>query len=179
MLDCSSSTHTWDAFQLARASFRLYCVRNSQVLPANSHKVNDELGPCLLGDRLKINVDPPELDAEEDDESSLGTLPAIRIHDDDVSLRFLVCGVPSSLVSWNLSLFTGLYLMVPLLGTYAPNFMLKQTQPSTHIYILSVVCLWTDFFSGCVLVRIIGRWPQCPLEHWSKFNEDCLQLFFN
>lgn len=179
MLDCSSSTHTWDAFQLARASFRLYCVRNSQVLPANSHKVNDELGPCLLGDRLKINVDPPELDAEEDDESSLGTLPAIRIHDDDVSLRFLVCGVPSSLVSWNLSLFTGLYLMVPLLGTYAPNFMLKQTQPSTHIYILSVVCLWTDFFSGRVLVRIIGRWPQCPLEHWSKFNEDCLQLFFN
>ncbi|KAM4099613.1 hypothetical protein ACB094_05G005000 [Castanea mollissima] len=95
----SSSTHTWDAFQLARASFRLYCVRNSQVLPTNSHKVNDELGPCLLGDRLKINVDPPEVDAEEDDESSLGTLPAIRIHDDDVSLRFLVCGVPSSLDS--------------------------------------------------------------------------------
>uniref|UniRef100_A0A2N9FUV4 ARID domain-containing protein n=1 Tax=Fagus sylvatica TaxID=28930 RepID=A0A2N9FUV4_FAGSY len=56
----SSSTHTWDAFQLAHASFRLYC-------------------------------------AEEDDESSLGTLPAIKIHDDDVSLRFLVCGVPSSL----------------------------------------------------------------------------------
>ncbi|XP_042946624.1 AT-rich interactive domain-containing protein 4-like isoform X2 [Carya illinoinensis] len=95
----SSSTHAWDAFQLARASFRLYCVRNNYVLPANSQKVTGELEPCILGDRLKINVDPPEIDAEGegDDESSSGALPAIKIHDDDVTLRFLVCGVPCTL----------------------------------------------------------------------------------
>ncbi|XP_024628519.1 AT-rich interactive domain-containing protein 4 [Medicago truncatula] len=28
----SSSTHTWDAFHLARASFQPYCVQNNQVL---------------------------------------------------------------------------------------------------------------------------------------------------
>lgn len=54
---------------------------------------------------MKINVDPPEIDAEGDDESASGTLPAIKIHDDDVSLRFLVCGVPCTLVSSEGSLF--------------------------------------------------------------------------
>lgn len=106
-MDCSSSTHTWDAFQLAYASFRLYCVENSHAIPANRHKSSSaELGPCLLGDRLKINVDPPEADVEEDEEGSLGTLPAIKIHDDDVILRFLVCGEPSTLVSPTVPLFT-------------------------------------------------------------------------
>ncbi|KAH7546999.1 AT-rich interactive domain-containing protein 4 isoform X1 [Ziziphus jujuba] len=93
----SSSTHTWDAFQLAYASFRLYCVRNNHVLPTKSHKLSGDLGPCLLGEPLKINVDPPEVEMEEDDDGSLGTLPAIKIHDDDVSLRFLVCGVPCTM----------------------------------------------------------------------------------
>ncbi|KAK9923854.1 hypothetical protein M0R45_032252 [Rubus argutus] len=92
----SSSTHTWDAFQLAHASFRLYCVQNN-VIPANIDKPSAELGPCLLGDHLKISVDPLEADMEEDEEGALGTLPAIKIHDDDVSLRFLVCGEPSTL----------------------------------------------------------------------------------
>lgn len=98
-VNCSSSTHTWDAFQLAYASFRLYCVRNNHVLPTKSHKLSGDLGPCLLGEPLKINVDPPEVEMEEDDDGSLGTLPAIKIHDDDVSLRFLVCGVPCTMVS--------------------------------------------------------------------------------
>ncbi|XP_068335853.1 AT-rich interactive domain-containing protein 4-like [Pyrus communis] len=93
----SSSTHTWDAFQLAYASFRLYCVENNHLVPANIYKSSAELGPCLLGDRIKINVDLPEVDMEENEEGSLGTLPAIKIHDDDVTLRFLVCGEPSTL----------------------------------------------------------------------------------
>lgn len=94
----SSSTHTWDAFQLAYASFRLYCIRNNHVLPAEDSEISDEQGPCLLGEHLKINVDPPAADVEDDDEDgSLDTLPAIKIHDDDVNLRFLVCGLPSTL----------------------------------------------------------------------------------
>ncbi|XP_057981938.1 AT-rich interactive domain-containing protein 4 isoform X2 [Malania oleifera] len=57
-----------------------------------SHKVTGKFGPHLLGDAPLINVTPPETDAGEDDESS-GTLPAIKIYDDDVTIRFLVCGV--------------------------------------------------------------------------------------
>lgn len=98
-MNFSSSTHAWDAFQLAYASFRLYCVQNNHVLPSKGHEISDEQGPCLLGDRLKINVDPPAADVEDDEDGSLDTLPAIKIHDDDLSLRFLVCGVPSALVS--------------------------------------------------------------------------------
>lgn len=97
-MHCSSSTHTWDAFQLADASFRLYCVRNNHVLPAKGHKISGELGPCLLGETLKINIEPPAAEAEEDEDGSLDPLPAIKIHDDDFSLRFLVCGVPCTLV---------------------------------------------------------------------------------
>ncbi|KAK9989809.1 hypothetical protein SO802_030048 [Lithocarpus litseifolius] len=92
----SSCSHTWDAFQLALASFRLYCVRNSNVLPSNSQKTNGKPGPCLLGDPPMIDVAPAEVDVQEE-ESSSGTLSAIKIYDDDVTMRFLVCGVPCTL----------------------------------------------------------------------------------
>lgn len=95
---CSSSCHAWDAFQLADASFRLHCLRNNCVLP-DSQKVNDELGPNLVGEPPRITVDIPEIeDAGEDEESTSGSLPAIKIYDDDVNMRFLVCGAASSLV---------------------------------------------------------------------------------
>jgi hypothetical protein len=61
------------------------------------------MGPHLLGDCLKINVDPPEMGEEEDEddeESSSGNLPSIQIHDDEVNLRFLICGAPSTVVSF-------------------------------------------------------------------------------
>ena len=97
---CSSSSHVWDAFQLAHASFRLYCARNNRVLHGNSQKVNGKPGPCLLGDPPKINVAPPEIVAGDDEESSFDALHAIKIYDDDeVSMRFLVCGLPCTLVS--------------------------------------------------------------------------------
>ncbi|CAJ2663275.1 unnamed protein product [Trifolium pratense] len=94
----SSCTHTWDAFHLAHASFELYCVQNSQVLPNDSSDADSDMGPHLLGDCLKINVDPPEMgeEDEEDEESSSGNLPSIQIHDDEVNLRFLICGAPST-----------------------------------------------------------------------------------
>lgn len=94
----SSSSHTWDAFQLAHASFRLYCERNNLVLPGNNQKYNGKLGPRLFGDQPKIDVPPPEIGEEEDDEESpSGDLPAIKIYDDDVNMRFLVCGVACTL----------------------------------------------------------------------------------
>ncbi|XP_052180658.1 AT-rich interactive domain-containing protein 4-like isoform X2 [Diospyros lotus] len=92
----SSPSHTWDAFQLAYSSFRLYCVRSNFMLPATGQKSNDKLGPCLLGEPPKISVIQPEM-ATGDDESSQDDLPAIKIYDDDVSVKFLLCGVASTL----------------------------------------------------------------------------------
>ncbi|WCJ42879.1 ARID/BRIGHT DNA-binding domain-containing protein [Euphorbia peplus] len=91
----SSSCHTCDAFQLAHASFRLYCVRNNNQLSSNSHKISGKPGPRLLGDVPKIDITMPEAEVE-DEESSSGALPAIKIYDDDVTMRFLVCGLPCS-----------------------------------------------------------------------------------
>lgn len=59
------------------------------------------MGPHLLGDCLKINVEPPEVDEEGDEEeSSTDSLPAIKIHEDEMNLRFLICGAPSIVVSF-------------------------------------------------------------------------------
>ncbi|XP_061361267.1 AT-rich interactive domain-containing protein 4 [Gastrolobium bilobum] len=91
----STSSHTWDAFQLALASFRLYCVQNN-VLPSNSQKGGDKLGPQILGDPPNIDVSPCEADMKEE-ESSPGSISAVKIYDDDVNMRFLVCGVPCTL----------------------------------------------------------------------------------
>lgn len=93
----SSPCHTWDAFQLSYASFRLYCVKNDLVLPDKSQKVSGKLGPDLLGEPPKIDVPPPEAEPGDEEESASGALPAIKIYDDDVSMRFLVCGEARSL----------------------------------------------------------------------------------
>lgn len=92
----STSSHTWDAFQLALASFRLYCMQNN-VLPHNSRKGGGKFGPQILGEPPNIEVGPGEADLEEED-GSPETVPAVKIYDDDVSMRFLVCGVPCTLV---------------------------------------------------------------------------------
>lgn len=98
-MNFSSPCHTWDAFQLSYASFRLYCVRNDLVLPDKSHKVSGKLGPDLIGEAPKIDVPPPEATPDdEEEESASGALPAIKIYDDDVKMRFLVCGEAHTLV---------------------------------------------------------------------------------
>lgn len=96
---CSSCSHTWDAFQVADASFRLYCIQNNNFMPSNnSQEVSSKPGPQLLGDPPKIDITLPEVDVQEE-ENSPENLPSIKIYDDDVIMRFLVCGVPRTLVS--------------------------------------------------------------------------------
>ena len=95
-MHCSTSSHTWDAFQLALASFRLYCVRNN-VLPPNSQKGGARLGPQILGDPPNIDVSLGEVDMKED-ESEPRSISAVKIYDNDVNMRFLVCGVSCTLV---------------------------------------------------------------------------------
>ncbi|KAL6496906.1 hypothetical protein OROGR_028835 [Orobanche gracilis] len=97
----SSSCHTWDAFQLAQASYRLHCLRNNID---ERQKNNDEFGPNILGESPTITVDVPKMEDNVDvEESSPGSLPAVQIYDDDVNMRFLVCGAASSLDSCVLS----------------------------------------------------------------------------
>ncbi|GLT85655.1 hypothetical protein SLE2022_038390 [Rubroshorea leprosula] len=90
----SSCSHTWDAFQLAHASFRLYCVRHNDVMPSDGQKESIKSGPHLLGDPPKIDVSMPEVDMQGEEEESPEILPAVKIYDDDVNMRFLVCGLP-------------------------------------------------------------------------------------
>ncbi|KAJ6699072.1 AT-RICH INTERACTIVE DOMAIN-CONTAINING PROTEIN 4 [Salix purpurea] len=92
----SSCSHTCDAFQLAYASFRLYCGRNNNTLASNGQKVGGKPGPRLLGDPLKFDITLPEAD-DQGEESSSGALPAIKIYHDDVTMRFLVCGLSHTL----------------------------------------------------------------------------------
>lgn len=53
--------------------------------------------PCLLGDPPKIDVVTPGAD-ELEDENSLESLPSINIYDEDVTVRFLLCGPPCTVV---------------------------------------------------------------------------------
>ncbi|XP_020582386.1 LOW QUALITY PROTEIN: AT-rich interactive domain-containing protein 4-like [Phalaenopsis equestris] len=92
----SSCCHAWDAFQLANASFRLYCVRNNYVLPDNNQKSSSKLGPRLLGDAPKIDIAPPEREMIED-ESPTDEFPPLKIYDEHIDIRFLICGVPCAL----------------------------------------------------------------------------------
>ncbi|CAH9088676.1 unnamed protein product [Cuscuta europaea] len=90
----SSSCLTWDAFQLAQASFRLYCVGNNIVCSDNSQKFDAKRGPQILGDHPMVDSPLPEIDEEE---SSFDALPSIKIYDVDTNIRFLICGLPCSL----------------------------------------------------------------------------------
>lgn len=92
----SSPCHTWDAFQLAHASFRLYCIRNNLALPRDSQMSGGKLGPSLLGEPPTVDVALPEVDGDEEDGSG-NNLSAVKIHDDDVNVKLLICGVACSL----------------------------------------------------------------------------------
>ncbi|WOL02662.1 AT-rich interactive domain-containing protein 4-like [Canna indica] len=93
----SSCSHVWDAFQLARASFHLYCARNNYVLPLNGQKFGGKFGPRLLGNAPKIDIVLPDRAPEEGEEISSDTHPVTNIYYDNVDIRFLVCGVPCTL----------------------------------------------------------------------------------
>ncbi|KAG5538031.1 hypothetical protein RHGRI_025202 [Rhododendron griersonianum] len=152
----SSSSHTWDAFQLAHASFRLYCIRNNLVLPANSQKSNDNLGPHLLGEPPKINVTPPELAAGDDEEGSPDAA-AVNIYDDDVSMKFLVCGVACSLDAFLLgSLEDGLnaLLSIEMRGSKLHNRVSALPPPlQAGTFSRGVVTMRCDF-STCSSAHI-------------------------
>lgn len=91
VLKCTSG-HAWDAFQFAHASFRLYCSKN-KCMPASCLQVDRKFFPCFIGDAPKIHVNPVEKSIYVG-ESSASSLPNIKIHDEYVNVKFLVCGMP-------------------------------------------------------------------------------------
>ncbi|KAL5698562.1 hypothetical protein ACHQM5_029587 [Ranunculus cassubicifolius] len=94
----SSCSHTWDAFQLAHASFTLHCVRNNHGVPAYRQTITADMGPHLLGNPPTAIVSPIKKHVDEEDYDELSnTAPAIRIHDDDLNMKFLLCGTPRAL----------------------------------------------------------------------------------
>ncbi|CAN8268359.1 unnamed protein product [Cochlearia groenlandica] len=102
----SSCSDTWDAFHVAEASFRFYCTRKTQELLPDI--IRNETGPCLCGETPRIDVVSPGPD-ELEDENSLESLPSIKIYDEDVFVRFLLCGPPHTLDTFLLgSLVDGL-----------------------------------------------------------------------
>jgi hypothetical protein len=58
-----------------------------------------KLGPRLLGDAPKINISPPETEMV-DEEGSSEVTPAIKIYDEEINIKLLLCGVPCTLVSF-------------------------------------------------------------------------------
>nr|KJB54557.1 hypothetical protein B456_009G038600 [Gossypium raimondii] len=92
----SSCSHIWDAFQFAHASFRLYCLWSNDIASSDNQKQSVKPGPCLLGEPPKIDVSQSEVDMQEE-EGSLENLSAIKIYDEHVTMRFLVCGSPGLL----------------------------------------------------------------------------------
>lgn len=126
---CSSCSHTWDAFQLAHASFRLYCVRNNYVLPDNGQKDSSNHGPQLLGDAPKINIVLPDRAAEEGEETSSDSLLVTKINDGDVDMRLLICGLPCTLVSRGL-----LFLEVIFVSQLFHSFNIVTTLFRMHVY---------------------------------------------
>lgn len=103
--------------------------------------------PCLLGDPPKIDVVTPGAD-ELEDENSLESLPSINIYDEDVTVRFLLCGPPCTVVR-----------VLDLLA----YFICK----SKYFFMISSVPKLFAI-SGYFLTGIFGGWTQCSLENRSE-----------
>jgi len=96
----SSRNHPWDTFQLGHASFRLYYARYNIGSKINSQNMNGNLqfaGPCFLGNVPKIIIPPPENILSKEGADQSNDLLAIKIYDDDVEVKFLICGPPCPL----------------------------------------------------------------------------------
>jgi hypothetical protein len=106
-----------------------------------------KLGPRLLGDAPKINVVPSENEMAEEEGSS-EVSPAIKVYDDDINMKFLLCGVPSTPVS-----FDTLYELSALLASYV---VCSSIQLSPN---LIFSC------AGSLFAGLIGRWSECASEY--------------
>ncbi|KAE8714065.1 AT-rich interactive domain-containing protein 4 [Hibiscus syriacus] len=173
----SSCSYTWDAFQLAHASFRLYCLWNNNIASSDSQKQSVKPEPCLLGDPPKIDVSQPEVDMQEEDDS-LENLPAIKIYDEHINMRFLVCESPHLLDASLLgSLEDGLnaLLSIEIRGSKLHNRASAPPPPlQAGTFSRGVMTMRCDF-STCSSARISllvsGSAQTCFNDQASNFNQ--------
>ncbi|XP_021717398.1 AT-rich interactive domain-containing protein 4-like isoform X2 [Chenopodium quinoa] len=138
----STPCHTWDAFQLAHASFSLYCIRNNVVVPRNSQMAGCNLGggASLLGEAPIVEVALTEANDGDEEDGSGSNLSTVKIHDDEVSVRFLVCGVACSLDAYLLGcLEDGLN---PLLGIEMRGSKFQNRFSVRRIFAVDNVMIW-------------------------------------
>ncbi|KAL3511568.1 hypothetical protein ACH5RR_024285 [Cinchona calisaya] len=137
-------------------TLRLLGVRNNYILANNSQKVNGKLGPHLLREPPKINMPPPEAVTSEDEEGSCGSLPAIKIYDDEINIRFLVCGEARSLDATLLgSLVDGLnaLLNIEMRGSKLHNWVSALPPPlQAGAFSCGVVIMRCDISTSSVRV---------------------------
>ncbi|KAH7680009.1 Zinc finger RING/FYVE/PHD-type protein [Dioscorea alata] len=164
----SSCSHACDAFQLAHASFRFYCVRNGVVLPDGCQKSTDKLGPHLIGDAPKINIEPLDKGPDDDAEDSSDSFPTIKIYDEDVEMKFLVCGYPCRLDSCFLaSLEDGLsaLLNIEIRGSKLQNRVSATPPPlqaaSVSRGVVTMRCDITTCSSAHISLLVSGSAQTC------------------
>ncbi|CAA6658708.1 unnamed protein product [Spirodela intermedia] len=143
----SSCSHTWDAFQLAHATFRLYCTRNNHVTGAGSQNVGGKVEPCLLGDVPKIHIAPPER-YQGEEEGSSDTLPIIKVYDDDVDVGFLICGVPCTLDAC-------------VLGSLEDGLNIRGSKLQNRVRVVTMRCDLTTCSSSHISLLVSGSAEAC------------------
>lgn len=115
-------------------------------MPGSNQKLSGKLGPHLLGDSPKINIPLPEKDLGEGAEGSNGSLSSLKIFDEDVDLRFLVCGLSCTLVC-----------LSPPFSHLADSFI--------HRVIGDIILVNFLIFAGCLFVGFTGGWSECIAEY--------------
>ncbi|KAI4991794.1 hypothetical protein ZWY2020_040180 [Hordeum vulgare] len=143
---------------LAHAAFRLYCVRNNHVQSV-------KLGPRLLGDAPKVNVFIPENEMAEEDGSSSEVSPAIKIYDDDINMKFLLCGVPRLLFAGLIRTWSECSIIIEIPGSKLQNRISASPPPLEAASIprgmVTMRCDMTTCRSSHVLLLVSGSAQTC------------------
>uniref|UniRef100_A0A0E0LVH3 Uncharacterized protein n=1 Tax=Oryza punctata TaxID=4537 RepID=A0A0E0LVH3_ORYPU len=154
----SSCSHAWDAFQVAHASFRLYCVRNNVEERAM-------LGPHLLGDAPRIYISPHGNEmAEEEDRSEY--FPDIKIYGEDVNMKLLICGAHCTMDPSLLTLEDGLNSLLNIEIRWCKLQDIVSAAPPLHVEtlldgVVTICCDITTSSSSHVSLLVSGSAQTC------------------
>lgn len=91
----SSASQIWNAFHLARASFRFHRGNQKTQGTSNGLSRNSNMNPFILGDPPPKLVEPPRMVKDSGDgDDSPSVSPSVQIYDEEIDLPLLVLGEP-------------------------------------------------------------------------------------